>query len=368
VDVEPLHGSVAINNLVVLEDGERKLLDGVSAEFGLDEHVGVIGPDSGAKGALAMTLARLAKPTSGSIRLGGRILQDLAEAAPGRRTSYIGQDAYLSPLSVRDNILYGLRHRPEHQRDYDDEVRRNLEREMAEARRAGNPVLDLDADWTDYDAAGATGPSDIDDRIIGVLRAVEFEEDVYHFGLRGTIKPEERPDLAASIIAAREELHGRLEQPDLASLVEPFDPHHYNRNMSIFENLLFGTATGDEEAMDVLNAYIRQVLESQGLADDLVKIGIDIARTMIELFADLPPGHPFFEQFSFIASDALPSYQALVARVDKEGLAKLSDKERKSFLALAFPYIEARHRLGQIDAAMEERLLAARRSLAEQLP
>jgi len=110
------------------------------------------------------------------------------------------------------------------------------------------------------------------------------------------------------------------------------------------------------------------VLDRVGLANDLVTIGVDIARTMIELFADLPPGHPFFEQFSFIDSDDLPKFPPLIARVDKDGVGKLNEEERNRFLALAFPYIEARHRLDQIDDKMEERILGARRALAEQLP
>jgi putative ABC transport system ATP-binding protein len=58
----------------------------------------------------------------------------------------------------------------------------------------------------------------------------------------------------------------------------------------------------------------------------------------------------------------------LVARVDKDGAGKLGASDRNRFLGLAFPYVEARHRLDQIDAAMEERILGARRVLAEQLP
>ncbi len=227
---------------------------------------------------------------------------------------------------------------------------------MAEAQRAGNPTFDPAADWTDYAALGTSGPEDLDERIIRILNVVDFEEDVYQFGLRGTINPEERPELAASIVRARGELHDRLQEPDLAKLVEPFDQQSYNRNLSIFENLLFGTAVGDADALKRLRTYVREVLDRVGLADDLVKIGVDIARTMIELFADLPPGHPFFEQFSFIDSDDLPIFPPLIARVDKEGVGKLSD------------YVEARHRLDQIDDAMEERILGARRALAEQLP
>jgi putative ABC transport system ATP-binding protein len=368
IDVEKLQGPVAFNNVVLYEDGERKSLDGVSVEFGLDQHLAVVGPGGSGKESMALALARLAVPSSGSLRIGSRNLGDLPEAVTGRRIGYVGQDTYLFPQSVRYNILYGLRHRPEKPPAYDEEERRRHERAVAEALRAGNPIFDPAADWTDYAAIGAAGPEDLDEKIIAILQTVDFEEDVYQFGLRGTIKPDERPDLAASIIAARSELHDRLQEPDLAPLVEPFDLQHYNRNLSIFENLLFGTAVGDADALKRLKDYVRQVLDRVGLAQDLVAIGIDIARTMIELFADLPPGHPFFEQFSFIASEDLPEYQMLVARVDKDGAGKLGESDRNRFLALAFPYVEARHRLDQIDAAMEERILGARRALAEQLP
>ena len=59
---------------------------------------------------------------------------------------------------------------------------------------------------------------------------------------------------------------------------------------------------------------MREVLDETGLTDELVEVGCEVAETMIELFADLPPDHEFFEQFSFIAPDDLPDFQALIAR------------------------------------------------------
>ena len=42
-------------------------------------------------------------------------------------------------------------------------------------------------------------------------------------------------------LEARVAIHRRLQEPDVAHLVEQFDPARYNRNMTVAENLLFGT-------------------------------------------------------------------------------------------------------------------------------
>src|SRR5215470_16420713 len=87
-----------------------------------------------------------------------------------------------------------------------------------------------------------------------------------------------------------------------------------------------------------------------------------------ELFADLPAGHPFFEQFSFISADDLPEFRTLLARTEKSGVAGIAEKDRDKLVALSLPYVEARHRLGLVDEALEQRLLEARRAFTENLP
>ena len=80
------------------------------------------------------------------------------------------------------------------------------------------------------------------------------------------------------------------------------------------ENLLFGTPIGPVFDFDALadNTYVLAVLDKVGLTDDLVEAGQQVAETMIEMFADLPPDHEFFEQFSFISADDLPDFAAIL--------------------------------------------------------
>ena len=58
------------------------------------------------------------------------------------------------------------------------------------------------------------------------------------------------------------------------------------------ENLLFGTTVGDAFDHDLMaeNPYVLEVLrEADLIDDDLLKAGREVAETMIEIFADLPP-------------------------------------------------------------------------------
>src|SRR3546814_3925626 len=77
------------------------------------------------------------------------------------------------------------------------------------------------------------------------------------------------------------------------------------------------------------NATFATVLREEGLIEDIVGMGVTIAKTMVEIFADLPPGHPFFEQFSFIGDDDLPEFRTIVTRVDKAGIAALDPASRQ---------------------------------------
>src|SRR5207247_6691292 len=182
-------------------------------------------------------------------------------------TAYVGQDTYLFPLSVRDNLLFGLKHRPVAPARYEDATRALREAFWEESERVGNPALDPNDDWIDYELAGATGPADLLPCIVHALEQVELDEDIYGFGLHGTIDAVRRPDLAEKILKARRALHGRLQDASYAGLVETFNAEKYNKNLSVAENLLFGTPVGKMFDGDNLAAdpYVQTVFTQRGL-------------------------------------------------------------------------------------------------------
>ena len=364
-------GRMRVSGLTLAGEAGTKLIDGVSFEVGLDQHVAILGSHAAGTGELTQMLARLVPPSSGRVEIGDVDITQAPESVTGRATAYVGPATYLFPTSVRDNLLYGLRHYPLREATYEGDAAEERAFFEREAARTGSTLLDHNADWTDYRAAGATGPEDIEARILATLKVVELEETIFEFGLRSAVDPAQNHGLAESVLRARAAMRTRLAAPGVQGLVEQFDAARYNRNATLAENLLFGTPIG-KKIFDIDNLahndYVNRVLRETGLADDLLRMGHKLAETMVELFSGLPPGHEFFERFSFIRQDDLPEVKALLGRVADAGLDRIGQADRDLLLALPFKMIPARHRLGLMDEAFEERILKARRYFAENLP
>jgi len=364
----PREGKLRAAGVTLFDEGGTRVLENVSFEIGLDEHVAIVGRQGASE--LAQVLTRLVPPTSGSLELCGIDLVRAPEAVTGRAFSYVGSPAYLFPVSVRDNIVYGLKHAPLRAAPYDADAARQHELEALEAERTGCCPLDINADWIDYAAAGVSGPEEMEQRIQALLKRVDLEETIFELGLRSAPDPERAGAIAERVLAARARMRERLASLGIQDWVERFDPERYNRNATLAENLLFGTPVGRTFEIDNLagNAYVRRVLRDTGMYDILLRTGHKVAETMVELFSGLPPGHEFFAQYSFIRQEDLPQYEAILKQIADVGLLRLQEADTQMLLMLPFKLVAAKHRLGLIDESFESRTIEARRHFAAKLP
>ena len=62
------------------------------------------------------------------IEVGGIDMTKAPEAVTGRALAYVGPSAYLFPNSVRENLLYGLKHYPLRERTYEGKALKEFER------------------------------------------------------------------------------------------------------------------------------------------------------------------------------------------------------------------------------------------------
>jgi ABC-type multidrug transport system fused ATPase/permease subunit len=367
--VEPLSGEVTATNLGVTDSDGIHLLEAVNFDFPLGTDVAIVGQSNSGRNLVPQLFARLVTPTSGRLVIGDTDLNSVPLAVSGRRIGYVGPITYLFSASVRDNLLLGLRHRPNRVPDDGSAGEQSRAREIEEAQKSGNIDYDIAADWIDYQQAGVADPAGLELRMVEVLRLVDLEEDVHLFGLRGRLDPDRQPE-AARLLEARRVLAERLETSGLAHLVERFDPERYNTNSPVSANLLFGTPIGPVFEGDGLarNAYVQKVLDQVGLTHDLIEVGAGVARMMIELFTGLHPEHMLFEEFSFISADDLPVFEGILKRMEIAGVEHLLQPPRERLLSLAFKLVAARDPLDLIDEQMQSRILEARRAFAAALP
>jgi putative ABC transport system ATP-binding protein len=366
--VRPLLGELVAANVDLSEEdeGDGVFAGNLSMRVPLPQSVALLGGHGSGKERFATILTGISKPSTGSVTINGVDVVLAPESVTGRRTSYVGQESSLRSGTVRENLYYCLRHCPVTPQHYDDEQRLAVEKKHRDSRLAGNSEADLNAEWIDYAAIGVDDPAGLTERALEVLAIAEMDADIYQFGLQGTLDPESNPELAARILEARDYLKLRLMDPEIGSLVELFDREKYNDNMSVAENLMFGTPRDESLRADKLadNAYMRRVLQETALIEPFLGIGRQIATVMVDLFADVEPDSSLFEQFSFISADDLPEFKSLLARTADGDLERLEESDRRLLLSLPFKLIPARHRLGLVTDDLKRRLLDARRVFA----
>jgi ABC-type multidrug transport system fused ATPase/permease subunit len=87
---------------------DELILAGLDIDIPAGRTVAVVGATGAGKSTLAMLLARLWDPTTGSIRLDGRDLRDFARSALPGEVSFVPQEAFLFDEDVTGNITLGL--------------------------------------------------------------------------------------------------------------------------------------------------------------------------------------------------------------------------------------------------------------------
>lgn len=300
-------------------------LNGVDLQVRLPDHVALRGGrDSGARTFAALLGGQLPR-TGGRLEFGGIELTEVDPSERARRLAFAGGSPYLFAGSLRANLLYGA---PEGEPGGMDEA-------LAEAIR-----------------------------VAGLDRMVELR------GLSGTIDARRQPRLADSIVSARHAIRAGLEARGLADLVARFDPEGYNPHATIGENILFGVALGDTFRIDRLpaQAFLKGLLEQEGLVKPLAAIGAAVARSDLELFAGLPEENSIVGRFALVPGSERDRFNNILIRRDegRRGAGSARDDER--LIGLALQYSEKRHRLGLLGPDLEARIVRLRSAFSGTMP
>lgn len=316
----PENGSLVAGGVSAYDPASGARVTSVNLNLAFPSHVALVGDGDSGPRLLAALIGGQIHPSLGRITFGGVDLMDADPVELSRRIAFAG-DTVLIEGSLRDNLLYGC-------------------------NALGNEV---------------------EHRLSEAIAVAGLDKLTHARGLSGTIDPRREPALASAIVEARRAVQAALAEEKLDRFVDPFHAERYNRYATIGENLLFGKPVGDTFREDRLadHPFVRAILEANELTKTMAQIGLSIATSMVEIFAEIPDGHPLFERFSFFAASDRAYFQDLVERQNAQ---RRPGRDQERLIGLALRYNESRHRLGFLDDALEEKILVARTDFARMLP
>ena len=353
----PIETGYAVQNLSVLDASEQPIIQDFSGALTRNESVALIGGgDSGAE-QVAETLAGLMRTASGNIALDDQDLVNLPEGLTGRRVGYADSGIFFASGSIKAALAETL----------------PFEGEPAPILQFGS----TSSDFTAYETEIAVGIELSDDdtgvfeppepwpddelapRVLDIMRCVDLYEDVLEFGLLRKIDVNGEEDIKASVMEARRQFAG---DQTISSAVDFFDPDNYNQQLTIGENVIFGTPMdpGFETENLPSTDILRGLLRDAGLEAPLFDMGIEIAHNNIELFGDLAEDSALLQRAGGPSPEQLTQMKEALEKLAGKNAGNAGEKDLTAMLGLAFDYCEAQTRFGVLDTDLQEKLLAVR--------
>ncbi len=329
----------------------------------------IVGPDGSGRSEVLQLAAGLVSASSGKICIGAHDLDKLTDSTLGREITYVGGAVHVWTGTIRDNLYYGIRHRPLILPTREGEALKMYGRRVTEAKETRNPVYDLAADWHDLAAAGVEDIDQLDEKALNLLQAVSLDKDIYRLGLQSRFDPSMNDTFAEKILNVRKNLAIRIaNEPALGGLVELWHPDRFNASASLADNLFFAVPSDPEITMDQVPDLeeVKVFLSETGFDRKLQQIGLKIAETMLELFANVSGDSGLLGAYSFINQDEIPEFERIL-RIAKSDQPRpgLNDADLARLTGLAFKLVPARHRLGVMTDELRDEVIAARKRFLE---
>ncbi len=362
----PIKDGYGVHGLAVLDSSGQLVIQEFSGTLSRHEAVAIVGPaDSGAE-QVAESLARLLQSASGNITLDDKQLETLPEALTGQRVGYADSGTYFSGGMIKTMLADTLPFEGDSAPVLRD-TSSSADFVVHEAELGKKP--DVNEEFDNFDVKEPWPDETLAPRVLKIMRCVGLYEDVLEFGLLRRVDEKADSDIIASVMDARRQLASGQTDVKIDGAVEFFDPDRYSHQLTIGENLIFGTAVDPSFEAENLpsNALLRKTLEEAGLVAPLYDMGLGIARNNVELFGDLA------EDSMLLQRSGGPSPERLTWM--KEELEKLADKtaatadeeDVQAMLGMAFDYCEAETRFGLLDDGLQEQLLKTRTTLRNAL-
>ena len=103
----PKDGSVELDNVRFSYDGEKDVLKNISLSIPAGQTVAFVGPSGGGKTTLANIITRFFDPQSGTVKIGGVDVRNIAKEELMDTVSFVFQNSHLIKASIMENVRMG---------------------------------------------------------------------------------------------------------------------------------------------------------------------------------------------------------------------------------------------------------------------
>ncbi|WP_068317056.1 ABC transporter ATP-binding protein/permease [Polycladidibacter hongkongensis] len=375
-EVTKLHGPLKLEGVTAQNYSSNRSSPALTLTQQTGSSLAINGSDGNGRGELMQTIAGLLPPVSGHVALGDNDLGMQNEATLGRQIAYVGRSPHIWTGTMRDNIYYSLRHRPQTdpkegmETDNGERITPDhLRRRTHEAAMTANPNYSIYAGWDELQAAGVNTAQQLEDKAVDLCHLTGLGNDLYRMGLRSTLSAGEHHHVREKVLEARRIFAQRVrEDPKLSNRLELWQMDSYNSSATVIENLFFANPRRGELNLSQLvrSRRVAAFLKAYDFYDQLISMGYQTVEMMLDLFGDVSTGSPLFATYSFISQEDLPYFQRLV-RLCGSNMKNRSpnDEEKARLMEIALRIIPTKHRLGIVTPQIKEKLLEMRVAFLE---
>ncbi|MCV3270129.1 ABC transporter transmembrane domain-containing protein [Roseobacter sinensis] len=333
-EVPRLDGAISIRNVTVRNSDGNAVLEDINLEIPAGARVAVQSTSQVERTALAELLTREVLPTRGSVTIAGHDIAGLHQAVIAARIGYAHSRPYLFDGTLGDNLLMPLKSSPKTVLwDPDRKDRTTLE-----AKRAGNSLDSIKADWVDPGLAGLNTTEEIRGWWFQLVEAMGIDELMFRRMLMSLMDAELHTQLAASIVSLRDEIYEKLVARGLDGYVNRFHPDEFNPSIPLGGNLMFAAPKRQISQRGLAaESGLVELISELGLAEQAIAISQTLIETLHQTFGMDGTSHPLFTALD-IEEELYERLVDIATRRQEKGDGALSEEEFTLLLTVPFAF------------------------------
>ncbi|MFK7763593.1 MAG: ABC transporter transmembrane domain-containing protein [Roseobacter sp.] len=333
-EVPHLHGSISMRNVTVRNADGNAVLENIDLEIPAGAKVAVQASSQIERSAFAELLAREVLPARGDITVSGKALNDLHQAVIAARIGYAHSRPYLFDGTLADNLLMPLKSSPKTVL-WDPGKK---DRYAMEAEKTGNSLDSTKADWLDPGLAGLNSEDEIRGWWFNLVEAMATEDIIFRSMLESILDLDKHQELADRLVGLRDEVHEKLVERGLDSLVNRFHPDAFNPSIPLGGNLMFAAPRKQISQQGLATeAGFLALLSELGLTEQGIAISQTLIETLHQTFGMDGTKHPLFTALG-IEEELYEKLVDIATRRRDKGDNAISQDEFSLLLTVPFAF------------------------------